>query len=175
RILRLLVGDRPEVLGQPGRSHRLHGETGEVAIEAATANRAADLVAEFQARYPYEFDPFQVEAMQALARGSSVLVAAPTGTGKTVIAEFGVFLARRAGLRAIYTAPIKALSNQKYRDFKAVYGDEAGLLTGDVVLNADGSVLVMTTEVLRNMVVQREQRLDDIAVIVFDEVHYVGD
>src|SRR5918911_741458 len=102
-------------------------------------------------------------------------LAAPTGTGKTVIAEFGVFLARRAGLRAIYTTPIKALSNQKYRDFKAVYGDEAGLLTGDIVLNADGSVLVMTTEVLRNMVVQREQRLDDIGVLVFDEVHYVGD
>jgi ATP-dependent RNA helicase HelY len=141
---------------------------------AAPENRA-DPIAEFQARYSYAFDPFQIEAMRSLTRGSSVLVAAPTGTGKTVIAEYGVFLAHRAGLRSIYTTPIKALSNQKYRDFREVYGDEVGLLTGDVVLNADGSVLVMTTEVLRNMVVQREARLDDIGVIVFDEVHYVGD
>lgn len=144
--------------------------------ESANAPEAGEpLIADFQARYPYPFDPFQVDAMRALARGSSVLVAAPTGTGKTVIAEFGVFLAHRAGLRSIYTTPIKALSNQKYRDFRAVYGDEAGLLTGDIVLNPSGRVLVMTTEVLRNMLVQREQRLDDIGVIVFDEVHYVGD
>ena len=143
--------------------------------EARPTEPPADLVDDFQGLYPYPFDPFQVDAMRALARGSSVLVAAPTGTGKTVIAEFGVFLARRAGLRAIYTTPIKALSNQKYRDFKAVYGDETGLLTGDVVLNSGGSVLVMTTEVLRNMLVQREQKLEDVGVIVFDEVHYVGD
>jgi ATP-dependent RNA helicase HelY len=143
--------------------------------EARPTDTAVSLVSEFQARYPYEFDPFQADAMRALARGASVLVAAPTGTGKTVIAEFGVFLARKAGLRAIYTTPIKALSNQKYRDFKTVYGDETGLLTGDIVLNAGGSVLVMTTEVLRNMVVQREQKLDDLGLIVFDEVHYVGD
>ena len=132
-------------------------------------------MAEFQARYSYPFDQFQVEAMRALARGSSVLVAAPTGTGKTVVAEFGVFLARQAGLRAIYTTPIKALSNQKYRDFKAVYGDEVGLLTGDVVVNSGGGILVMTTEVLRNMVVQLGQKLEDVGAIVFDEVHYVGD
>jgi superfamily II RNA helicase len=113
--------------------------------------------------------------MRALARGASVLVAAPTGTGKTVVAEFGVFLAHRAGLRSIYTTPIKALSNQKFRDFKTIYGDEAGLLTGDVVVNPGGSVLVMTTEVLRNMLVQREDRLEDVGVIVFDEVHYLSD
>src|SRR6266487_3566847 len=135
--------------------------------EQGQSGPTADLVADFQAGYPYEFDPFQVEAMRALERGSSVLVAAPTGTGKTVIAEFGVFLAQRAGLRAIYTTPIKALSNQKYRDFKAVYGEAAGLLTGDVVLNSGGSVLVMTTEVLRNMLVQREQKLEDVGAIVF--------
>jgi ATP-dependent RNA helicase HelY len=140
-----------------------------------------DLVADFQGLFPYLFDSFQVDAMRALARGSSVLVAAPTGTGKTVIAEFGVFLARRAAdygrtpTRAIYTTPIKALSNQKYRDFKAVYGDDVGLLTGDVVLNPDAGVLIMTTEVLRNMVVQRGHKLEDVGVIVFDEVHYVGD
>src|SRR5712691_6832439 len=133
------------------------------------------VVAEFQATYPYPFDDFQLDAMRALARGSSVLVAAPTGTGKTVIAEFGVFLAHRSGLRSIYTTPIKALSNQKYRDFKVVYGQDVGLLTGDVVLNPGGRILVMTTEVLRNMVVQRGQKLDDVGAVVFDEVHYVGD
>src|SRR5207248_2131190 len=185
-------GDRPTVLGQPRRGDSLHPAPGEVAefeaepavgrphnggmtAEARPTEPRAELVDDFQGRYPYSFDPFQRDAMRALARGSSVLVAAPTGTGKTVIAEFGVFLARRGGLRAIYTTPIKALSNQKYRDFKAIYGDETGLLTGDVVLNSGGSVLVMTTEVLRNMLVQREQKLEDVGVIVFDEVHYVGD
>jgi ATP-dependent RNA helicase HelY len=159
-------------------------------LDRHSVSAAPDPVADFEARYPYRFDHFQLDAMRALARGSSVLVAAPTGTGKTVIAEFGIFLTRqaraygadrsadhrpRAPLRAIYTTPIKALSNQKYRDFRAIYGDEVGLLTGDVVLNPGGSVLVMTTEVLRNMLVQREQKLDDVGVIVFDEVHYVGD
>lgn len=129
----------------------------------------------FIASLPFRLDPFQRQAMEALDQGKSVLVAAPTGTGKTVIAEFGVYLARRAGLKAIYTTPIKALSNQKYRDFRAVYGDEVGLVTGDVVVNQQGSVLVMTTEVLRNMLLTAPRDLLDVRCVVLDEVHYMAD
>lgn len=139
------------------------------------------LVEQFRAGLPYPLDPFQEEAMVALAEGHSVLVSAPTGTGKTVVAEFGVFLARGRGLRALYTTPIKALSNQKFRDFRSRYGDaEVGLLTGDVVVNGDAAIVVMTTEVLRNQLVTDPAgggwgSLADVAVVVFDEVHYMGD
>jgi superfamily II RNA helicase len=136
---------------------------------------AQALVAAFEATLPFALDPFQREAMVALAAGHSVLVAAPTGTGKTVVAEFGVHLARTRGLRALYTTPIKALSNQKYRDFRDRYGDAVGLLTGDVVVEPDAAVQVMTTEVLRNRLVQGADALDDVGAIVFDEVHYMGD
>src|SRR5438093_2465082 len=113
-----------------------------------------ELVAEFTAAQPYKLDDFQVEAIRGLASRHSVLVAAPTGTGKTVVGEFGIFMARKYGLRAIYTTPIKALSNQKFRDFRHRWGDaEVGLLTGDIVVNRDAPVLVMTTEVLRNALV----------------------
>src|SRR5215207_4426395 len=133
------------------------------------------LVDEFKATLPYELDDFQLEAIQALANRHSVLVAAPTGTGKTVVGEFGIFMARKYSTRAIYTTPIKALSNQKFRDFRARWGEEeVGLLTGDIVVNRDAPVLVMTTEVLRNMLVTGAS-LDDVGAIVFDEVHYMGD
>src|SRR5260370_3559019 len=112
------------------------------------------LVDEFTASQPYPLDDFQLEAIRALANRHSVLVAAPTGTGKTVVGEFGVFMARKHGQRAFYTTPIKALSNQKFRDFRARWGDdEVGLVTGDIVVNRDAPVLVMTTEVLRNALV----------------------
>jgi ATP-dependent RNA helicase HelY len=134
-----------------------------------------ELVAEFTASLPYTLDDFQLEAICALANHHSVLVAAPTGTGKTVIGEMGIFMARKYGLRAIYTTPIKALSNQKFRDFRHRWGDdEVGLLTGDVVVNRDAPVLVMTTEVLRNMLVTGAE-INDVSCIVFDEVHYMGD
>jgi ATP-dependent RNA helicase HelY len=133
------------------------------------------LVAEFAARQPYQLDDFQLEAIRALANRHSVLVAAPTGTGKTVVGEFGIFMARKYGARAIYTTPIKALSNQKYRDFRGLWGEnEVGLLTGDVVVNREAPVRVMTTEVLRNMLVTGA-KIDDVGAIVFDEVHYMGD
>jgi ATP-dependent RNA helicase HelY len=133
------------------------------------------LVAEFTASQPYELDDFQLEAIRALANHHSVLVAAPTGTGKTIVGEFGIFMARKYSARAIYTTPIKALSNQKYRDFRAIWGDDqVGLLTGDVVVNRDAPILVMTTEVLRNMLVTGTS-VDDVGTIVFDEVHYMGD
>src|SRR5258708_10286650 len=132
------------------------------------------LVAEFIARLPYPLDDFQLDAIRALANGHSVLVAAPTGTGKTVIADFGVFQARTSGLRAFYTTPIKALSNQKYRDYKSMYGADVGLLTGDISLNADAPIVIMTTESLRNMLVTAAN-IDDVGTIVFDHVHYMGD
>ena len=134
-----------------------------------------ELIEEFVASLPYQLDDFQLEAIQALAKDHSVLVAAPTGTGKTVVGEFGIFLARKHGQRALYTTPIKALSNQKFRDFRARWGDdEVGLVTGDIVVNRDAPVLVMTTEVLRNMLVTGAT-IDDVGAIVFDEVHYMGD
>src|SRR5437660_1756223 len=112
------------------------------------------LVEEFTASLPYQLDDFQLEAIRALANRHSVLVAAPTGTGKTIIGQFGIFMARKYNTRAIYTTPIKALSNQKFRDFRARWGDDqVGLLTGDVVVNRDAPVLVMTTEVLRNALI----------------------
>ncbi len=134
-----------------------------------------DPVQEFLAGLAFQLDPFQTEAIQALAQGRSVLVAAPTGTGKTVIAEFAVHLALARGLRAIYTTPIKALSNQKFRDFRARYGDQVGLLTGDLVENPAGRLLVMTTEVARNMLVQAPSSFQDVGCLVFDEVHYLAD
>ena len=109
----------------------------------------------FAATQPYPLDPFQIEAARHLAEGRSVLVAAPTGTGKTVVAEMGIWRARNAGQRAIYTAPLKALSNQKFRDLGAIYGsDQVGLLTGDIVTNPRAPIVVMTTEIYRNMLLE---------------------
>ncbi len=112
-------------------------------------------VERFAATQPYPLDPFQIEAARHLAEGRSVLVAAPTGTGKTIVAEMGIWRARNAGQRAIYTAPLKALSNQKFRDLGALYGaDQVGLLTGDIVTNPRAPIVVMTTEIYRNMLLE---------------------
>lgn len=129
----------------------------------------------FQRQYPFALDRFQLEAIEELAGGGSAMVAAPTGTGKTVVAEFAVYRAVARGRRALYTTPIKALSNQKFRDFRRVYGDAVGLMTGDLVENPAGQVLVMTTEVVRNMLLQRPSDLADVDCIVFDEVHFLAD
>lgn len=125
----------------------------------------------------YPLDPFQRTACERLEDGRSVLVAAPTGSGKTTIAEFAVMLARRErNQRIFYTAPIKALSNQKFRELCAEYGDdEVGLLTGDVNVRGDAPIIVMTTEVLRNMIYADAPALDDLGFVVLDEVHYLGD
>lgn len=125
-----------------------------------------------------EFEPdlFQVEAAEAVARGSSVVVTAPTGSGKTLVAEAAIHVALATGKRAFYTAPIKALSNQKFNDLGANLGVErVGLLTGDNVINGDAQVVVMTTEVLRNMIYAESSQLDDVGIVVLDEVHYLQD
>lgn len=119
-------------------------------------------------------DPFQVEAIQQIDAGNSVVVVAPTGAGKTLIAEHAVGRAVDGGTRAFYTTPIKALSNQKYADLCAMFGEaEVGLLTGDNVINGDASIVVMTTEVLRNMIYAESRALDDLSVVILDEVHYL--
>ena len=131
--------------------------------------------ADIVARYPFELDRFQLDAIDALDAGRHVIVAAPTGSGKTVVAEYGVETSLRDGKRAFYTAPIKALSNQKFRDLVAVHGDDAvGLLTGDNAINPDAPIVVMTTEVLRNMIYAGRD-LAMLDVVVLDEVHFLQD
>ncbi|MBG7603790.1 MAG: DEAD/DEAH box helicase [Actinobacteria bacterium] len=131
---------------------------------------------ELIARYPFPIDRFQEEAFDALDRGDHVVVAVPTGSGKTVVAEYGIATALAAGRRSFYTAPIKALSNQKYRDLIEIHGNEkVGLLTGDNSINGDAPIVVMTTEVLRNMIYGRANVLDDLALVVLDEVHFLQD
>ncbi len=132
-------------------------------------------VEQFAALYPFALDDFQRAAIATLLGGGSVMVAAPTGTGKTVVAEGAIYHAFRGVGRVLYTTPIKALSNQKYRDLRAVYGDEVGLLTGDVSENRDARVVVMTTEVLRNMLLQTPWDLDAVDCVIFDEIHYLAD
>ncbi|MGH2695555.1 MAG: DEAD/DEAH box helicase, partial [Actinomycetota bacterium] len=130
----------------------------------------------FAARYPFPLDDFQVEAIGALDAGESVLVAAPTGSGKTVVAEFAIERALAAGRKAFYTTPLKALSNQKFGDFVARYGAaRVGLLTGDNSINGEAPIVVMTTEVLRNMLYERSSTLENLECVVMDEVHYLQD
>src|SRR5580658_1929809 len=133
-------------------------------------------MATFRGLYDFEFDDFQVRACRALAEGHGVLVAAPTGSGKTVIGEFAVHLAITSGRKCFYTTPIKALSNQKYGDLVRRYGAaKVGLLTGDNAVNGDAPVVVMTTEVLRNMLYAGSPTLAGLSHVVLDEVHYLAD
>jgi ATP-dependent RNA helicase HelY len=123
------------------------------ASEAAQQDRLHPITAEFAASQRFTLDPFQIAGCRSLEEGRSVLVAAPTGAGKTIVGEFAIHLAmREPGDKAFYTTPMKALSNQKFRELQEVYGaDEVGLLTGDTNINGNARVVVMTTEVLRNM------------------------
>ncbi|MDO5495960.1 MAG: DEAD/DEAH box helicase, partial [bacterium] len=140
------------------------------------ARREKSELARFRASLPFEMDPFQEDACEALEEGRGVLVAAPTGSGKTVVGLFGVHLALARGHRVMYTTPIKALSNQKFLELRGIHGEgQVGLLTGDISINPNAPVLVMTTEVLRNMLYNRSSALEDLDVVVMDEVHYLAD
>src|SRR5689334_1829135 len=138
--------------------------------------QAAPELADFRALYDFDFDGFQVEACRALGEGRGVLVAAPTGSGKTVIGEYAAHLALAQGRKCFYTTPIKALSNQKYADLVRRYDSRTvGLLTGDNSINGDAPVVVMTTEVLRNMLYTGSPALSGLGYVVLDEVHYLAD
>ncbi|UXA16150.1 RNA helicase [Mycobacterium sp. SMC-4] len=133
-------------------------------------------IAAFTALLSFELDDFQRRACEALANGHGVLVCAPTGAGKTVVGEFAVHLALAAGRKCFYTTPIKALSNQKHNDLVRRYGPERiGLLTGDQAINGDADVVVMTTEVLRNMLYADSPALHNLSYVVMDEVHFLAD
>ncbi|WP_250447837.1 DEAD/DEAH box helicase, partial [Actinotalea sp. C106] len=146
---------------------------------AASRRRAVESRSElgvFRSGLEIELDPFQAESCAALEGGRGVLVAAPTGAGKTVVGEFAVHLALAQGRKAFYTTPIKALSNQKYADLVRSHGaDQVGLLTGDTTVNGEAPVVVMTTEVLRNMLYAGSSTLDGLGYVVMDEVHYLAD
>jgi ATP-dependent RNA helicase HelY len=149
---------------------------GRYAAARIRAAEQATAFAPFREMYAFDLDPFQTEACQALEAGKGVLVAAPTGSGKTIVGEFAVHLALTQGRKCFYTTPIKALSNQKYADLVKRYGPaKVGLLTGDNSVNPEAPVIVMTTEVLRNMLYAGSQSLLGLGYVVMDEVHYLSD
>jgi ATP-dependent RNA helicase HelY len=135
------------------------------------------LVDEFEAGLPFKLDGFQREAIEKLERGTGgVLVSAPTSSGKTMVAEYAIFRALQDGAKALYTTPLKALSNQKYHDFVRQYGESnVGLVTGENTINDDAPIVVMTTEILRNLIYEDPKRLDLVRYVVLDEVHYIDD
>ncbi len=151
--------------------------------ETQLGSAVSESIETFKARYPFPIDPFQLEAIAHLANDQSVMVAAPTGTGKTLVAEYAIWLAQQRGQRVIYTTPLKALSNQKYRDLRDAYGfDTVGLVTGDIVEHSRASIVIMTTEVYRNMLLEEggdrfglSSTLADVGFVVFDELHYLSD
>lgn len=143
----------------------------------AEAARTHPLTTAFAAAQRFDLDPFQIAGCHALEAGRSVLVAAPTGAGKTIVGEFAIHLAmQEPGEKAFYTTPMKALSNQKFRELQDVYGEsEVGLLTGDTNINGGARIVVMTTEVLRNMLYADSPALRGLRYVVMDEVHYLAD
>src|SRR6266849_10416433 len=160
----------------------------QVAAPVKPQSDAAGDIASFVARYPFPLDAFQLEAIAHLAGGQSVMVAAPTGTGKTMVAEYAIWRAQQRKQRVIYTTPLKALSNQKYRDLRNIYGFNAvGLVTGDIVEHSSASIVIMTTEVYRNILLEEggdrlargenivPSSLADVGYVIFDELHYLSD
>ena len=146
------------------------------AYAVAKARAKHSVTQEFIDSFEFGFDDFQIQACQALEDGHGVLVAAPTGAGKTVVGEFAAYFALRNGKKCFYTTPIKALSNQKFAEFVERFGEEkVGLLTGDTSINSEADILVMTTEVLRNMLYAGSSTLNNLGWVVMDEVHYLAD
>ena len=125
--------------------------------------------------HAFPYDPFQQRAIDAIDQGKSLFVAAPTGSGKTVLADYVIERSFERRERVIYTAPVKALSNQKFRDFTARHGDQVGIMTGDVTINRTAPLIIMTTEIYRNTLLEDVERLSSYAWIIFDEIHYLDD
>jgi superfamily II RNA helicase len=123
----------------------------------------------------FELDQFQIDAIKHIDDNKNVVVSAGTGTGKTLIADYLIDLSIKNNKRVIYTSPIKALSNQKFKDFKSQFGDKIGLLTGDVSINANAQILIMTTEIYRNMLLSKDQICETVSYVIFDEIHYIND
>src|SRR5690606_37907221 len=166
----------PDRRVRPRRSEGVRMTSPSEAYSKFRASRAHPAVAEFVDLYPFGLDDFQVRACREIEDGNGVLVAAPTGSGKTVVGEFAVHLALREGRKCFYTTPIKALSNQKYNDLVERYGaDNVGLLTGDNAVNGEAPIVVMTTEVLRNMIYASSRTLLQLGYVVMDEVRYLAD
>src|SRR5215203_513087 len=139
-------------------------------------DRSSPHLRTFADGYGFAFDEYQIDACKQVEAGSGVLVAAATGKGKTIVGEFAVFLALAQGRKCFYTTPIKALSNQKYADLVRRHGAvQVGLLTGDTSINSEAPVVVMTTEVLRNMIYAGSSTLGNLGFVVMDEVHYLAD
>ncbi|XP_058099554.1 DExH-box ATP-dependent RNA helicase DExH11 isoform X2 [Magnolia sinica] len=167
-------GSTAQLDGVGDRSGTQHKEAWAVAGSSeGIANHFYELVPDMALDFPFELDKFQKEAIYYLEKGESVFVAAHTSAGKTVVAEYAFALASKHCTRAVYTAPIKTISNQKYRDFCGKF--DVGLLTGDVSLRPEASCLIMTTEILRSMLYKGADIIRDIEWVIFDEVHYVND
>ncbi|PWN49830.1 putative SKI2-antiviral protein and putative helicase [Violaceomyces palustris] len=173
----LLPADRPNpVSGRRVVSMDTKRDWAHVVDVNQSLSNFNELVPEMAHRYPFELDNFQKEAVYHLEQGESVFVAAHTSAGKTVVAEYAIALAQKHMTRCIYTSPIKALSNQKYRDFKETFGAQnVGILTGDVQINPEAPCLIMTTEILRSMLYRGADLIRDVEFVIFDEVHYVND
>ena len=145
-------------------------------MAASKARTSHPLTLKFAESFDFPLDDFQIQSLHCVEDGRGLLVAAPTGAGKTVVGEFAAFLALEKGKKCFYTTPIKALSNQKFAEFVAKFGDEnVGLLTGDTNINSEAPILVMTTEVLRNMLYAGSSTLTNLQSVVMDEVHYLAD
>ena len=145
-------------------------------MAASKARTSHPLTLKFAESFDFPLDDFQIQSLHCVEDGRGLLVAAPTGAGKTVVGEFAAFLALEKGKKCFYTTPIKALSNQKFAEFVAKFGDEnVGLLTGDTNFNSEAPILVMTTEVLRNMLYAGSSTLTNLQSVVMDEVHYLAD
>ncbi|SNX81713.1 probable SKI2 - antiviral protein and putative helicase [Melanopsichium pennsylvanicum] len=174
----LLPVERPQPLTHARRSAKIEAKRdwAHVVDVNQKLTNFRELVPQMAHTFPFELDTFQKEAVYHLEQGDSVFVAAHTSAGKTVVAEYAIALAQKHMTRCIYTSPIKALSNQKYRDFKQTFGAaNVGILTGDVQINPEAPCLIMTTEILRSMLYRGADLIRDVEFVIFDEVHYVND
>src|SRR5438034_8812468 len=146
-------------------------------MNAVREDTSGPLLAEFEGTLPFSLDSFQREAIEKLDHGrGGVLVSAPTSSGKTVVAEYAIFRALREGAKVLYTTPLKALSNQKFHDFVREHGERTvGLVTGENTINDGAPIVVMTTEILRNLIYEDPGRLDLVRYVVLHEVHYIDD